>query len=474
MADTLNPDICVIGAGSGGLTVAAAAAMFGVNVVLIEKNRMGGDCLNTGCVPSKALIAAGKRVHAIQTAEKFGVKAGPPEVDFQAVHDHVHGVIAAIEPNDSVERFEGLGVRVIQAAAAFTDKDTVRADGIDIKARRFVIATGSTAAIPPIDGIDTVPVLTNESIFDLTEGPEHLIVIGGGPIGMELAQAHRRLGARVTVLEMFSPLAKDDPEMAAIVVDCVKAEGVDIRDGTKVTNVSGEADAITVTFETEDGPDSVTGSHLLIAAGRKPTVDGLGLDKAGIAFERSGVTVDDALRTTNRRVYAIGDAAGGPQFTHVAGYQGGLVVQSILSPFPARQNLSALPWATYTDPEFAHVGLSEKAAEERHGTVRVLRWPFHENDRAQAERKTIGHIKVVTDRKGRILGADVVGANAGEIINMWALAISQKMKIGAFRSYLSPYPTFAEVGKRAAVTYYASAASNALLRRVIRFILNFK
>lgn len=474
MSNTLTPDICVIGAGSGGLTVAAASAAFGASVVLIEKGEMGGDCLNTGCVPSKALIAAAKKVHSIKNAAAFGVTADNIQVDFQRVHDHVHGVIAAIAPNDSVERFTGLGVHVIESEGVFVDDKTVQAGETLVKARRFVIATGSTAFVPPIDGLQDVAYLTNESVFDLTQGPDHLIVIGGGPIGMELAQAHHRLGAKVTVLEAFIPLGKDDPEMAAIVVEALRKEGLDIRAGAKVTKVSSGGSGIEVEIETETGTETLAGSHLLVAVGRKPSVEGLGLERAGIPYDRKGIKVDDALRTANKKVYAIGDVAGGPQFTHVAGYQAGLVVQSILSPFPARQNLTALPWATYTDPEMAHVGMNEADAAERHGEVRVLRWPYSENDRAQAERKTIGHIKVITDRKGRILGADIVGENAGDIINMWALAISQKLKIGAFRGYISPYPTFAEIGKRAAVTYYAGATSNPWLRRIIRYILNFK
>lgn len=474
MSQILKPDICVIGAGSGGLTVAAASAAFGVDVVLVEKGKMGGDCLNYGCVPSKALIAAGKKAHMHRIAPTFGVSGAAPTIDFQRVHDHVHEVIAAIEPNDSVERFTGLGVNVIQEAAVFTDANTVQAGDHTIKARRFVVATGSSAAVPPIPGLDSVPYLTNETLFDLTEGPQHLIIIGGGPIGLEMAQAHRRLGAEVTVLEAFAPLGAGDPEMAEIVLTCLREEGIDIRAGAKVSKVSGQAGAITVTIESADGESQVTGTHLLVAAGRAANVDGLGLEAAGIAYSAKGIKVDDALRTTNRRVLAIGDVAGGPQFTHVAGYHGALAVQSILSPFPAKQNLTALPWVTFTDPEYAHVGLSEAEAAKRHGDIRVLRWPFTENDRAQAERKTRGHIKVITDKKGRILGADVVGEAAGEIINMWALALSQKMKIGAFRGYISPYPTLAEVGKRAAVTYYAGATANPLLRRIIRFILNFK
>ena len=474
MVDILRPDICVIGAGSGGLTVAAASAILGVSVVLIERDRMGGDCLNTGCVPSKALIAAARKVHDMRTATEFGVTARDIEVDFARVHDHVHEVIAAIAPMDSVERFTGLGVHVIQEAARFIDPDTVQAGDHQIKAKRFVIATGSRAAVPPIPGIDNVEVLTNESVFDLKECPGHLAVVGGGPIGMELAQAFRRLGAEVTIIEALTPLARDDQEMAAIVIESLRREGVDIRSGAKVERVEKHEGGVRLHLATADGLAEIDATHLLVAAGRKPNVEDLGLEHADIAYDYKGISVDNALRTGNRRVYAVGDVAGGPQFTHVAGYHGGLVVQSILSPFAARQNLSALPWVTFTDPELAHVGLSEEEAASRHGDIRVLRWPYAENDRAQAERRLTGHIKVVTDRRGRILGADIVGDQAGEIINLWALALSRKLKIGAIRAAFSPYPTLSEIGKRAATTYYAGAASNPLLRRIIRFILRFK
>ncbi|MDA4846253.1 dihydrolipoyl dehydrogenase family protein [Hoeflea poritis] len=474
MTTTLRPDICVIGAGSGGLTVAAAAASFGVDVVLIEKGKMGGDCLNYGCVPSKAIIAAGKHAHAIAEAPHFGVNAGEVKIDYKKVHEHIHSVIGAIAPNDSVERFTALGVKVIEAAAAFTDPDTVVAGDYEIKARRYVVATGSTPFVPPIPGLDTVDYLTNETLFDRTQRARHLIVIGGGPIGMEMAQAHRRLGSEVTVIEGLKALGKDDPELAAVVLDRIRAEGVTIMEGTSVTAVKkfGRA-GVRVTVESEDGESTVDGSHILVATGRAVNVEGIGLTEAGIEYDRKGIKVQPNLKTTNRRVFAIGDVAGGLQFTHVAGYHAGLVVQQILFRAPAKQNTGIIPWATYTDPELAHVGLGEEEARKKHGEIQVLRWPYAENDRALAERKTDGLIKLITDKKGRVVGVSIAGAGAGEMINMWALAIANKMRLSNVRGYVPPYPTMAEIGKRAAITYYSPMTRKPFVRRIIGFMRRF-
>ncbi|PLX37942.1 MAG: dihydrolipoamide dehydrogenase [Hyphomicrobiales bacterium] len=468
MTETLTPDICVIGAGSGGLTVAAATAGFGVPVVLIEKDRMGGDCLNTGCVPSKALIAAAGHAQAARAASAFGIGCGDLDVDFSAVHAHVHDVIAGIAPHDSVERFTGLGVHVIKGAGRFVDKNTVAVGDTLIKARRFVVATGSSALIPPIPGIDTVPVLTNETIFELTTLPEHLVILGGGPIGMELAQAFRRLGSAVTVVEMAKPLAKDDPDMASVVVDALTREGVMILAETRATAVARDGEGIAVTVEGPEGPRTITGSHLLVAAGRKPNLDGLGLAEAGIASERSGIVVDKGLRTTNRRVYAIGDVAGGLQFTHVAGYHAGLVIRSALFRLPVKENRAIIPWVTYTDPELAHVGLTEADARTRHGdAVRVLTWSFADNDRARAERRTEGKVKVIATKRGRILGADIVGVNAGELIAPWALAISAGLGLKAMTGFIPAYPTLSEVSRRVALTHYIPGLTNPFVRRII-------
>jgi pyruvate/2-oxoglutarate dehydrogenase complex dihydrolipoamide dehydrogenase (E3) component len=469
MTELLRPDICVIGAGSGGLTVAAAAAAFGVPVVLIEKGRMGGDCLNTGCVPSKSLIAAAKRARSIAAAKDFGVTVQAHAIDFARVHAHVHAVIAAIAPNDSKARFTGLGVRVIEGAARFKDKRTVVVgEDIEIKARRVVVAAGSSPALPPVAGLDSAPFLTNETIFDLTICPEHLIVIGGGPIGVELAQAFRRLGADVTVLEAAEPLGRDDPECANIVLEQLKREGIALRRGVSVARVQSVGTKVHVVLGGETGEETIVGSHLLIATGRRPNLEGLGLDEAGIRYEPKGITVDKGLRTSNRRVYAIGDIAGGLQFTHAANYHAGLVIRNALFRLPVKTNDDLIPRVTFTDPELAQVGLTEQDARSRgYKVIRVLRWPYHENDRAQAERETTGHIKVITDRRGRILGATIVGAGAGELITAWTLAISRGLNIRAFTGIVVPYPTLSEIGKRAAISYFTPNLTSTIVRRII-------
>lgn len=471
MPKILQPDICVIGAGSGGLSVAAAAAAFGVPVVLVERGKMGGDCLNYGCVPSKSLLAAAKHAAAFGKASDFGVTYGPLTVDFAKVREHVRGVIAAIAPNDSTERFTGLGVRVIAGTAQFKDAATVAVgDAFEIKARRFIIATGSSPAIPPIPGLADTPHVTNETIFDLGECPAHLLVIGAGPIGLELAQAFRRLGAAVTVLEAATPLAKDDPECAAIVLDQLARDGVAIRAGVAVRRVAGADGKVQAVIATADKEETIEGSHLLVATGRTPNVADLALDRAGIAFEPRGIVVDKRLRTTNTRVYAIGDVAGGLQFTHVANYHAGLVVRHALFRLPVAASNDALPRVTFTDPELAHVGLTEAEARARRHKFQVLRWPYRENDRAQAERTTEGHIKVVTARGGRILGATIVGQNAGELIATWSLAVGQRLNIRAVATTVLPYPTLSEIGKRAAITRYTASLTSPMVRRIMAWL----
>jgi pyruvate/2-oxoglutarate dehydrogenase complex dihydrolipoamide dehydrogenase (E3) component len=435
---------------------------------------MGGDCLNYGCVPSKALIAAAKQAHALRHGAKFGIADIEPQVDFKRVHAHIHEVIAKIAPMDSVERFTALGVKVIQAEAKFKDADTVLAGDFEIRARRFVIATGSSAAVPPIKGLNEVPFLTNESIFDLTKRPGHLVVIGGGPIGIELAQAYHRLGSKVTVIEAQKALAKDDPELTAIALAKIRAEGIVILEETPVLSVEPRGKTgIRVNIGTTSGPQQIDGTHILVAAGRSANTGGMELEKAGIEHDKRGVKISAKLRSSNRRVYAIGDVAGGLQFTHVAGYHAGVVLRSILFRLPAKQSTRHIPWATYTDPEIAHVGMTEADARKLNRPLHILRWPYSENDRASAERKTEGLIKIITDKKGRILGTSIVGAGAGEMISIYALAISKKLKASDLASFVAPYPTMSEIGKRAATSYYAPLARKPLIRRVIAFLRRF-
>lgn len=475
MAETLKPDICVIGGGSGGLSVAAAAAAFGVSTVLIEAHKMGGDCLNTGCVPSKALLAAGRRAATMRSGAAFGVTASSVDVDFGKTHDHVQRTIAAIAPTDSAERFLGLGVRVIKGHAKFKNRKTVVVgDDYEIRARRFVIASGSTPAVPPIPGIDEGPYLTNETVFDLRELPDRLVVIGAGPIGLELAQAFQRLGSQVTVLEAASPLAKDDPECAAIVLDQLTRDGVVVRSGVKVVRVKHSGGRVTVTFAGPGGEEEAEGRYLLVATGRKPTTGGLDLEAAGIKHDAAGIRVNKKLKTANRRVYAIGDcAAGQPQFTHAANYHAGLVIRNGLFRLPVKVNNNAIPWVTYTEPELAQTGLTEAQARERKLKIRILRWPYSDNDRARTERETHGHIKVITTGKGRFLGATIVGAQAGELIAMWTLAIAQGLDARSLAGLVLPYPTLSEIGKRAAIDFFAPSLTRPWVRRIVAWLRIF-
>lgn len=467
----IDTDILIIGAGSGGLSVAAGAVQMGADVTLLEGHLMGGDCLNFGCVPSKALLAAGHKAHETSLTE-FGTAGHVPETDFSAAKDHVRATIEHIAPVDSQERFEGLGVRVIREFGKFINEREVQAGEYVIKARRIVIATGSRPFVPPIPGLDTVPHFTNETIFDEKTRPDHLIVIGGGPIGMEMAQAHRRLGSQVTVLEGAKAMGKDDPEAAAFVLEKLRREGIEIVEGAQVSQVSGEAGAIKI--DTADGR-SFEGSHLLVAVGRQVNVDGLDLEKAGVDYDRRGVTVDEGLRSTNKRVYAIGDAAGGLQFTHVAGYHAGVIIRPMLLGLPAKAKTSHIPWATYTDPELAQVGLTEAQAKDKFGEdkVFVAKAEFDHNDRAIATKQNEGFVKVMVV-KGRPVGATIVGPQAGELIQLWALAIASNLKMSAISGMVAPYPTLGEINKRAAGAYFSPKLFDSpLVKRVVRFVQKF-
>ena len=469
----MNVDICVIGGGSGGLSVAAGAAKMGAKTVLLEKHKMGGDCLNYGCVPSKALLAAGYAANSVREADRFGITVADPKSRSEDIYDHVRSVIGAIEPHDSVERFEGLGVKVIQAPGTFLGRQEVEADGVRITARRIVVSTGSTAFVPPIPGLDQVPYLTNETVFNRDQLPEHLIVIGGGPIGIELAQAHRHLGCKVTILEKFSIMSKDDVELVNVVRQQFFRDGLDVRQGVNIIRVEPCGDAVRIVFEKEGDEETVDGSHLLVATGRRPNVAGLGLEKAGIRYSEAGIPVDSRLRTSNKKVFAIGDVVGGFQFTHVADYQAGVVIKNALFHLPAKADLRTVPCVTYTSPELAQVGLNEKNAKLAGKDFHVLRWPFHENHRAHTQGSTDGLVKAIVTPKGNILGCGIVGAHAGELIQPWVLAMSGKLKISAIATMIAPYPTLGEVSKRAASSFYIPYLFSDRTRKIVKFLSNF-
>jgi len=450
----IKTDICVIGAGSGGLSVAAGAVQMGASVVLLEGHKMGGDCLNYGCVPSKALLAAGKL-----------------DLSFSKAKQHVKAAVETIVPHDSVERFEALGVQVISEFGKFISPTQVQAGDTIITARRFVVATGSSPFVPPIPGLENVPYDTNETIFDNREKPKHLLVVGGGPIGMEMAQAHRRLGCQVTVIEGMKALGKDDPEMAAIVLDNLRAEGIEIAQDAMAKEIRGQKGEVEI--EVNDGR-IFKGTHLLMAVGRKPNIDRLDLDAAGIEHHRGGIKVGANLRSSNKKVYAIGDIAGGLQFTHVAGYQAGVIIKSMLFALPSKAKISHIPWATYTDPELAQVGLTEAQARDKYGAkLEVVRFDFAGSDRLIAEGKTKGLIKVMVV-KGRPVGASIAGPSAGELIGLWAMALANNLKMGAIAATVLPYPTIGEVNKRVAGAYYSPRLfESASVKRVVAFVQRF-
>jgi pyruvate/2-oxoglutarate dehydrogenase complex dihydrolipoamide dehydrogenase (E3) component len=470
MSKELTPDLCVIGAGAGGLSIASAAAAMGVPVVLIEKGEMGGDCLNAGCVPSKALLAAAHAAHRARSMGPLGVAAENVHVDFAGVMAHVRASIAAIAPNDSESRYRAMGVQVIRAAARFIAPNKVEAGGFIIRARRFIVATGSAPVIPPIPGLEQIRVLTNESIFKLDALPAQLVILGAGAVGVELAQAFARLGSRVTLLEKGRALAGEDQEFADVIVSALRRDGVDLREGADVLRAEATAAGFALHLQ---GGVVIAGTHLLVAVGRRPNVEGLGLDAAGVRRDSEGALVGPDLRTSNKRIYLVGDAAGGPQFTHAANYHAGLVLRATLFRLRARTSDIAVPRVLFTDPELAVCGLDEAQARKRHGAIRVLRWPIAENDRARAEGHVAGHARLLVARNGRVVGAAIAGPGAGELIGMWQVAVSRGLRLRDMAGIVLPYPTLNEVGKRAAVTGFAPAATNRWLRTLLGLLRKF-
>ena len=471
----LKADICIIGGGSGGLSVAAGAAQLGASVVLFERAEMGGDCLNTGCVPSKAMLEAAKIAKIANNGmPSMGIGAGQAQIDFGAVKAHVRDVIAGIAPHDSEERFRGLGVNVIKSEASFTSKDSVTAiqDGepISVRAKYFVVATGSHPVAPPINGLEGVSYYTNETIFDLNEKPQHLIIIGGGPIGIEMAQAHRRLGCDVTVLEASAIMGRDDPDLVGRLMTKMTDEGIRLIEQARITSITQNGARIMI--DISDG-ESIEGTHLLVAAGRRPNIDTLNLEAASISYDARGIQTDNRLRSSNKRVYAIGDVAGRHQFTHVAGYHAGIVIRNILFKLPAKLRDDAIPWVTYTDPELAQTGLTWTEAVSRYGADAVRRtdWELRDNDRARAARRTEGLIRVISDKKGKILGASILAPNAGELIHSWTLALQAGLKMSAMAGTIAPYPSWSEASKRAAGAFFTERLFSARTKKLVQFLL---
>ena len=449
-------NLVVIGGGTAGLVSAVGAASLGARVALIERHWLGGDCLNTGCVPSKALIRAARAAYDVRAANDLGIAVSEPRVDFPAVMERMRRLRAQIAPHDSAARLAGLGVDVYFGAARFVARDAVEVGGVRLAFARAVIATGARAAIPPVPGLAELSPLTNETVFSLTELPRSLIVIGGGPIGCELAQVFRRFGSEVTIIDREERLLpREDPEASAIVQAQLAREGVALVLGVELTGASRTTDGATLAYRRAGAAGTCVGDQLLVAAGRTPNVDGLALEVAGVEANPRGVVVDDHLRTTNRRIFAAGDVASRFQFTHAADAMARIALQNAL--FFGRKRASALvmPWCTYTDPEVAHVGLSEHEAKDRHGDVTTLTAQLAANDRAVLDGESEGFGRVHVDRKGRLLGATLVARHAGESIGEASLAMTTQQKLGALAATILPYPTQAEVWKRLGDAYNA-------------------
>lgn len=467
-------DLIVIGGGAAGLVTASGAAQLGAKVALIEKDKLGGECLWTGCVPSKALIEAGRTKRKLDLAQKEGFELGPVQVNFSRVMAHVHETIMEIEPHDDPERFRKMGIRVIQGHARFTGYDRIEVNDETLIGSRFCIATGGRVLVPPIEGIKDVPYLTHETFFDLRKQPKHLIVIGAGPIGCELGQAMARLGSQVTLIETLDcVLHNDDKELSCLLHGYLDEE-LTIHVGTRAMQVSEKDGTIKLRCQQGDESFVVEGDTLLLATGKRPRTTNMGLDVAGVAVGRSGIQVDASLVTTNARIYACGDVAGPYLFTHMAEYQAGIVISNALIPFLKRKvSYDVVPWATYTDPELAHVGLSEKQAKQQFGEkkISIFRYEVKDNDRHIIEGATKGVVKLVCTSKGKILGCDILGANAGDLIHEYALAVKKGLSVAAVSGLIHVYPTLAQANKRASDRYYAEKIFKGNIPKILKWWL---
>lgn len=463
-------DVIVIGGGAAGLTAAGGCALFGLKVALIEGHKMGGECLNNGCVPSKALITAAKRAAEARIETLHGVTLAAPKIEWSGVHKHIHAAIAHIAPHDSEETFEEMGCEVIRDYARITGKHTVGVGSRTLSAPRIVVATGSRPFVPPIPGLDGVPYLTNENLFDLSEQPGHLIIIGGGVIGMEMAQSFCRLGSEVTVIEPANPMGRDDQDNVQVVIDTMKAEGVNFVKG-EANGVSGIQGALEVQV---DNGKTIKGTHILLAVGRRANTSGFGLEELGVEMARNGIKVDARRRTSVKSIYAIGDCRDGPRLTHVSGYEGSNVALEIVTGLPTKVDWKALPWCTFTEPEVAQIGMTEAEAREELGDkITVIVEDFDHNERAIAEGATKGRMKVILKGK-KVIGASIVGKNAGELLLPFSQMITGKSGTFDMGSAIISYPTRSEITKAAAFSAWEPTVFGSLPKKYAGFVAKMR
>ncbi len=471
-------DIGIIGGGAAGLTVASGAAQLGAKTLLIEKETaLGGDCLHYGCVPSKTLIRSAHVYHDMKHADRFGLpKVALPPVDFSRIARRIQDVIAVIQKHDSEERFCKLGAKVAFGTVFFKNDRTVDLDGRSITAKNWVIATGSSAAVPPIPGLKEIGYITNREIFSLDRLPGSMIVLGAGPIGIEMAQAFNRLGSSVTVVDMAGQiLTKEDADMADAVQAVMEAEGVKFYLGAAVERASATGEKKSVTLRLGDGASiTLAAEAVLVAMGRAVNVKDLWLDAAGVAFDRTGITVDARLRTSQKHIFAAGDVSGGFQFTHAAGYEGGIVVSNAVFHLPRKVNYTWLPWCTYTDPELASIGRNERAATDAGIDYSVWTEAFQDNDRGLAEGQTEGRIKLILDKKEKPLGVQILGPRAGDLIAEWVAALNGGVKLSTIASAIHPYPTLGEISKRVTGSVFSPKIFSEKVQKGLKLFFNLK
>jgi pyruvate/2-oxoglutarate dehydrogenase complex dihydrolipoamide dehydrogenase (E3) component len=471
-------DIGIIGAGAGGLTVAAGSAQLGAKTLLIEKEKeLGGDCLHFGCVPSKTLIKSAHVYHLMKSAQKFGLpEVDVPPVDFQSVSARIRAVISTIQHHDSVERFCGLGARVEFGHPSFTDEHTVRLNKKSYSARAWVIASGSSAAIPPINGLDKTPLITNREIFYLDHLPGSMIILGAGPIGIEMAQAFNRLGTAVTVVDMAPQiLPKEDQDLAGALMETLSSEGVKfyLNHGIEAVNDLGSQRKVTI--RRKDGSTaSLKAEMLLVALGRVANVEGLGLETIGVEHDRRGIKVDNRMRTNHKHIYAVGDVNGGFQFTHAAGYEGGIVVGNAIFRIPRKADYTYLPWCTFTDPPLGNIGMNEKMAQKAGIEYRVWSEEFKDNDRSLAEGEKIGKIKMLLNEKEKPIGVQILGAHAGDLLAEWVAVLNGKVKLSTLAAAVHPYPTIGEINKRVAGNFLSPKIFSEKVQKGLKFFFHLK
>src|SRR3989338_4213105 len=468
-------DLIVLGGGAAGLVSATGGASLGAKTALIEKNKLGGDCTWHGCIPSKALLKSAQVFSLTKRLKEFGIFSQDNKYDTSGVMAHVREIVNKISTHHPAEVFEKRGIKVLFGSPKFIDKNTIEVNGEGISAKRFIIASGSHPMVPPIEGLKDISYLTNENVFDLEALPKSLAVLGGGPIGMELSLAFARLGVEVSIIEIFDRLmVREDKEIADVLIDEFKTEGIKIYTGKKAIRFSKDSGMVSITLEDKDKKQSaVKAENVLVAVGRAANVEGLDLERAGVKYSNKGVEVDAALRTSAKNIYACGDVAGPYQFSHMAEYQAVIAVGNALFPFKRKVDYSAVPWCTFTDPEVARVGLTEDEARAKFKDIKVYRSPYSGNDRAVTDIEEKGLAKVITDKKGYILGAHIVGANAGEIIHEYVLAKASKLKIGNLSLAIHIYPTLAQVVRRSADQYYIDIMNAAWLKGLFKMMLKF-